>query len=87
MVNVLHILRTAKWPALLCSYNVTWNLAVWEKGTSGPRTRELSTTEEEIRLDLWPVGITISQETHMDTCGNDYPGRPYTNCVSQIGNK
>lgn len=52
--------------------------AVSEEGASRPRTRVLSTTEEEIKPDLCPVEITISSETRMNTCGNDYPERSHT---------
>lgn len=51
---------------------------VSEEGASRPRTRELSTTEEEIKPDLCPVEITISSETHTNTCGNDSPERSHT---------
>lgn len=39
------------------------------EGVSRPRTRELSTTGEEIKADLCPVGITISSETQRTHVG------------------
>lgn len=41
-VAVLHIQHTARGPAWPCSHKGSWNLAVWEKGSSRPRTRELA---------------------------------------------